>query len=205
MFGVVRIEDDRGPKWIPTPEAEVTAATFRTLSVRSAVKWTGTLKSAEIYFSSQRNVDAILDNFSFVKLPESELAKATPAEHAAAEGIIAADYGEYGRQAMKVLDERPAALKVAYFPHVSMGWDGSPRNYSMGIVLGNSPEKWGEFLRQTKSWLDRHPESKGIVTLNSWNEWVEGSYIEPDAVNGTKYLDAVGEVFGRKGAARTTR
>jgi hypothetical protein len=75
----------------------------------------------------------------------------------------------------------------------------------MGIVLGNSPEKWGEFLRQTKSWLDRHPESKGIVTLNSWNEWVEGSYIEPDAVNGTKYLDAVGEVFGRKGAARTTR
>ena len=34
----------------------------------------------------------------------------------------------------------------------------------------------------------RHPESRGIVTLNSWNEWVEASYIEPDTVNGMKYL-----------------
>ena len=93
------------------------------------------------------------------------------------------------------MDERPAALGVTYFPHVSMGWDGSPRNYSMGIVLNNTPEQWGEFLRQTKSWLDHHPESKGIVTLNSWNEWVEGSYIEPDTVNGMKYLEAVKAVF----------
>jgi hypothetical protein len=198
MFGVVRIEDDAGPRWILTPEAEVTAAAFKTLWVRSGVRWSGTLKSAEIYFSSQGNADAVLDNFRFVKLPESVLAKATPVERAAAAGIIAADYGEYGRQAMQVLDQRPAAVGVTYFPHVSMGWDGSPRNYSMGIVLNNTPEKWGDFLRQTKEWLDRHPESKGIVTLNSWNEWVEGSYIEPDQRFGTKYLDAVRDLFGRK-------
>jgi hypothetical protein len=61
--------------------------------------------------------------------------------------------------------------------------------------LNNTPEKWSEFLRQTKGWLDCHPESRGIVTLNSWNEWVEGSYIEPDTVNGMKYLDAVRDVF----------
>jgi len=36
------------------------------------------------------------------------------------------------------------------------------------------------------------------VTLNSWNEWGEGSYIEPDAKDGTKYLDAIREVFGPK-------
>ncbi len=117
---------------------------------------------------------------------------------AAKAGVVAADYAEYGKRAIRLLDERPAALKVTCFPHVSMGWDGTPRNYSMGIVLNNTPEKWAEFLRQTKGWLDRHPESKGIVTLNSWNEWVEGSYIEPDVKDGAKYLDAIREVFGPK-------
>lgn len=119
----------------------------------------------------------------------------TPLERAAKAGLVAADYAEYGRRAMQLFDERPKALQVTYFPHVSMGWDGSPRNYSMGVVLNNTPQKWGEFLRQTRSWLDRHPESHGIVTLNSWNEWVEGSYIEPDTVNGMKYLEAVSEAF----------
>ena len=95
-------------------------------------------------------------------------------------------FSDYGREALKVLDQPPTALGVTYFPHVSMGWDGSPRNYSMGMVLNNTPEKWREFLREAKNWLDRHPESPGIVTLNSWNEWVEGSYIEPDTVHGTK-------------------
>jgi hypothetical protein len=123
------------------------------------------------------------------------LAKTTLLNRAAQAGLIAVDYAEYGRRAMRVMDERPAALGVSYFPHVSMGWDGSPRNYSMGIVLNNTPEKWGDFLRQTKGWLDRHPESRGIVTLNSWNEWVEGSYVEPDRVNGMKYLDAIKAVF----------
>jgi hypothetical protein len=124
--------------------------------------------------------------------------KTTLLDRAAQAGVVAVDYSEYGKQAMTVRDERPSALGVTYFPHVSMGWDGTPRNYSMGIVLNNTPEKWRDFLAQTKEWLDKHPESKGIVTLNSWNEWVEGSYIEPDSVYGTSYLDAVKEVFGPK-------
>ena len=75
----------------------------------------------------------------------------------------------------------------------------------MGMVLNNTPDKWGEFLRQTRSWLDRHPESRGIVTLNSWNEWVEGSYIEPDTVNGLKYLEAIKSVFLAGSAAKRAR
>ena len=121
--------------------------------------------------------------------PEGNLARAAQA------GVIAADYAVYGQQAMRLFNERRAALGVTYFPHVSMGWDGTPRKYSMGIVLNNTPERWGDFLQQTRKWLDRHPESRGIVTLNSWNEWVEGSYIEPDTVNGLKYLEAVKAAF----------
>jgi hypothetical protein len=121
--------------------------------------------------------------------PEGILARAAQA------GVIAADYAAYGQQAMQLFDQRRAALGVTYFPHVSMGWDGTPRNYSMGMVLNNTPARFGDFLQQTRKWLDRHPESRGIVTLNSWNEWVEGSYIEPDTVHGLAYLEAVQAAF----------
>jgi hypothetical protein len=38
--------------------------------------------------------------------------------------------------------------------------------------------------------------SPRIVNLNCWNEWTEGSYLDPDQRNGMKYLEAVREVFG---------
>jgi Glycosyltransferase WbsX len=35
-----------------------------------------------------------------------------------------------------------------------------------------------------------------ILNINCWNEWTEGSYLEPDTVHGLKYLEAVKEFFG---------
>jgi hypothetical protein len=38
--------------------------------------------------------------------------------------------------------------------------------------------------------------SPRIVTINCWNEWTERSCLEPDAIHGMKYLEAVRDVFG---------
>jgi hypothetical protein len=38
------------------------------------------------------------------------------------------------------------------------------------------------------------------MSINAWNEWTEGSYIEPDTTNGMGYLEAIAGVFGRASA-----
>jgi len=96
---------------------------------------------------------------------------------------------------------------VPYFPNVTMGWDPSPRcdqsdkfdnsGYPFtNTIKDNTPANFKTALEMTKARLLADPHGPRIINLNCWNEWTEGSYLEPDTVNGTKYLEAVKEVFG---------
>lgn len=46
-----------------------------------------------------------------------------------------------------------------------------------------------------KEYLDSHQELPPLVTINSWNEWTETSYLQPDNVYGYGYLEAIKKVF----------
>ena len=99
-------------------------------------------------------------------------------------------------------------FSLPYFPNVSMGWDSSPRTDQSEpftqnhpypftpILVGNTPEQFRAALQITKDRLLAAPTTPKIVTINSWNEWTEGSYLEPDTVHGMKYLEAIRAVFG---------
>jgi hypothetical protein len=43
--------------------------------------------------------------------------------------------------------------------------------------------------------VDAHPGIPKIITINAWNEWSEGSYLEPDTLWKYGYLEAVKEVM----------
>lgn len=95
---------------------------------------------------------------------------------------------------------------VPYFPNVTMGWDSSPRadqrdsfenvGYPfMNTISGNTPERFREALQMTKDRLAQQKQGPRVLNINCWNEWTEGSYLEPDTVHGMKYLEAIKSVF----------
>ena len=47
-----------------------------------------------------------------------------------------------------------------------------------------------------KRYLAQHPGQVPLVTINSWNEWTETSYLQPDDLYGYGYLEAIKAVFG---------
>jgi len=58
----------------------------------------------------------------------------------------------------------------------------------------NGPEKFKKGLEMAKAYSDAHNEVP-LITINSWNEWTEMSYLEPDDVYGYGYLEAIRDVF----------
>jgi hypothetical protein len=127
--------------------------------------------------------------------------------HARLAGTLTTEYADVRQQYEKYRDQASTELGCPYFPNVTVGWDATPRtcqtdNFRVSgypftsVVVNNTPQAFEDALRAAKQFaLDHLPAGKRIVTLNSWNEWTEGSYLEPDAVHGTAYLEAVSKVF----------
>ena len=107
------------------------------------------------------------------------------------------EYGDILRDVKKEWERLDEEYPVPYYPHISVGWDNNPRFYEFrqGIVKNNTPERVKEGFAMAKDYADSHPEQVPLVTVNSWNEWTETSYLEPDDRYGYGYLNALREVF----------
>lgn len=109
------------------------------------------------------------------------------------------DYLVYGDNSRKIRTRMDSILNVPLFPCVSVGWDDTPRFPAKGmkdvVHYHNTPESFAALLYQAKQYADSHPGQPKLITINAWNEWVEGSYLLPDMLNGFGYLKAVKEVM----------
>ncbi len=124
--------------------------------------------------------------------------------HGGLDSFPATDYNHVKDHYFKYAEQATQTHEIPYFPHVSMGWDSSPRtnqdnefiNYGYPytpVVTGNTPAAFKQALYDGKAFMDKHGSK--VLTINSWNEWTEGSYLEPDTVNGMAYLEAIKAVF----------
>ncbi|NLF38019.1 hypothetical protein GX586_01150 [bacterium] len=103
------------------------------------------------------------------------------------------EYKAWGDAAVASWEKWAKAFSAPFHPHVSIGWDTNPRFKTLApdFITGGTPELFGDFLRRAMAFVDAHALSPRLITVNSWNEWSEGSYLEPDTVHGMRYLEAV--------------
>lgn len=104
----------------------------------------------------------------------------------------------YRMQWQWILDNSP----LPYFVPMTSGWDRRPWGGSRDPMHDRSvstPESFERHLRAGKAMIESNPEKTlGIGMLCCWNEYGEGTYVEPTRIFGTEYLKRVQQVFGEE-------
>lgn len=78
------------------------------------------------------------------------------------------------------------------FPTLIPNWDRSARSGKDAIIWhGSSPKLFKKQVEQLLEIIKDKPEDKKVIFLQSWNEWAEGNYVEPDIVYGKEYLEVL--------------
>lgn len=72
-----------------------------------------------------------------------------------------------------------------------VNWDNTARKgYNATITQGSTPEKFSKYLSKQYKIATEVTNSEYIF-INAWNEWAEGTYLEPDKKYKYGYLEAV--------------
>jgi lipopolysaccharide biosynthesis protein len=83
------------------------------------------------------------------------------------------------------------------FPGVCPSWDNEARKPNRGIsFVGATPRRYGAWLDNAcrKALRRQHPDER-LVFVNAWNEWAEGTHLEPDRHLGYAYLNETARVL----------
>jgi hypothetical protein len=88
----------------------------------------------------------------------------------------------------------------ARFRGVMPGWDNTARRLTQSrVVHGSTPAKFRRWLRQVVQHENQVSDPTGrVIFINAWNEWAEGTYLEPDRDYGHGWLEAVASAVGIK-------
>ena len=112
------------------------------------------------------------------------------------------DYMTHGANSINIRDQWDKEIDTPVLPTVSVGWDDTPRFPRKGAKdvtrFNHTPQSFAGFLQAAKEYVDSHPDQPKIININAWNEWIEGSYLLPDRLNGFGYLEAVSDVMNGK-------
>lgn len=85
-----------------------------------------------------------------------------------------------------------------YFRSVLTSWDNTARKAMSGacILHGLNPKTFKKWLKDIVIESKQiHSAEEDIVFVNSWNEWAEGSHLEPDMKYGYGYLQVVKDIL----------
>lgn len=76
------------------------------------------------------------------------------------------------------------------YPQLIPKRDRSPRSGRKAVIYyGSTPELFGKAIENAYGCVKERESQHKLIFLNAWNEWGEGSYMEPDKKDGHAYLD----------------
>lgn len=108
---------------------------------------------------------------------------------------------------LEFLDQALTNYPVPYFPNTTINWDNSPRAHPEAkwnqpaphvvnpVMVGNTPAAFREATRLIRERLLASATQPKIITVNAWNEWPEGSCLEPEQEHGYGFLEALKDLF----------
>jgi len=95
---------------------------------------------------------------------------------------------DYDRVWKKIIARKSNRFEKKHFLGAFIDWDNSPRKGNNGVIFkGASPDKFNKYLSIQ---IDKS-EKNSFLFINAWNEWAEGTYLEPDMKYEYQYLTAL--------------
>jgi len=101
-----------------------------------------------------------------------------------------------------------SSARLPIYRGVMTGWDNTARRRFNGHIFeGATPDRYEVWLRRLIHYTRRqHAGDRRLIFVNSWNEWAEGAYLEPDEKNDYGFLEATARaVFGVPEASTLVR
>jgi hypothetical protein len=102
-------------------------------------------------------------------------------------------------------DRLRAAGSIDYLLAPLSGWDPRPWHGEDTLARpGNTPQEFRRMLLAARDRMDPNGlPSRRVMIIEAWNEWGEGSTVEPDLEDGFGKVDAIREVFAPNAGPHT--
>ena len=127
-----------------------------------------------------------------VEFPPHKVASENVAQHMNfKEGFAGSvhDYSSMVSNSLNKVDEGYTCYKAA-----TMAWDNTARRNDRASIFTNvSAGKFHRWMSGIENMYQQNnvPNKDKLLFVNAWNEWAEGTYLEPDSQHGYSYLNAV--------------
>lgn len=93
--------------------------------------------------------------------------------------------------------DKEAADDLPTFRGAMPSWDNTARKKNNATIFdGATPQKFQSIVsRQIEKLKDANKDSEQVLIVNAWNEWAEGTYMEPDRALGHANINALGRAL----------
>jgi len=140
--------------------------------------------------------DAAYEFAPNIYIPNSPYFNTKPYKKNGFNGFVS-HYGQFVKDVLNWREELITKKDFDIFYSVMLEWDNTPRMGEKGKIFTNySPQDYKKWLTETiKITRQQHKKNKQFIFINAWNEWAEGTYLEPDKKNGYLIINETSRIL----------